>query len=357
MGRKIYRRTNVLDEAKKRISKMFDIFKNVVVSVSGGKDSTVLFELALEEAKKRNRNINLFFLDQEAEYQSTIDLVENMMNRDNVIPNWYQVPVRMTNSTSFRDNMLNAWANDEEWIRDKNSLSIKKIEEKYPDRFYTFIRYFESKWGADTCHLVGLRAEESLNRLRAVIKNPGMLDLDWTTKTKGHITAYPLYDWTFEDVWHHISINNIRYNKLYDFLYARGFDIQEIRVSNLVHEKSFKCLTYLQEFEPNTYEALLKRLPDVHIAARYAAENTMYSNKCLPKKFKTWIDYRDFLVTTIENNELKQKMLKRWENYDNNEYIAKQQCKQALLFDWENNIPITKQKKENKKISDWRKIL
>ena len=356
-GRKIYRNTNVLEEAQKRISLMFDKFENIVVSVSGGKDSTVLYEMARQEAVKRNKKLNLFFLDQEAEYQSTIDMIEYMMSQKGINPYWYQVPVRMTNSTSFKDNMLYSWGEGQSWVREKSKLSIKHIDGKYPDRFYTFIRWFESQWGSDTCHLVGLRAEESLNRLRAVVKNPGFENYVWTTKTKGHITAYPLYDWTFEDVWHHIAINNIKYNKLYDFLYSRGFDIKEARVSNLVHEKSFSCLTYLQEFEPETYEKLMKRIGGVHVAARYAKEGMIYNNKKLPPRFKNWKEYRDFLLTTLPDDKLKEKMTNRFKNYDETEYIYKQQCKQVLLFDWENNIPVKKQKEKESKISEWRKIL
>ena len=42
---KKYREQNVLDAARDRVSLIFDDFKYVVVSFSGGKDSTVLFHL------------------------------------------------------------------------------------------------------------------------------------------------------------------------------------------------------------------------------------------------------------------------------------------------------------------------
>jgi len=353
MGRKLYNPQNVLDAARERINIMFDDFENIVISVSGGKDSTVVFELAKEEAIRRGRKINLFFLDQEAEYQATIDIIEYMMNQDCVIPHWYQIPLRMTNATSYEFPMLYAWGKDEVWMRDKNP----EINEKYPDRFYPFIQYFEKQWSADTCHLVGLRAEESLNRLRAVVKNPGHKEYTWTTKTKGQITAYPIYDWTFEDVWHHISVQNIRYNKLYDFLYAKGLDIKEARVSNLIHENSFKCLTHLHQFEPQTYERLMQRIGGIHVAARYAKESMIYSNKKLPPRFENWKQYRDFLITTLPDNDYSKKIINRFLGQDDNEYIHKQQCRQMLIFDWENNIPITKKKDKAEKLSYWRSVL
>jgi predicted phosphoadenosine phosphosulfate sulfurtransferase len=57
---------NVLQAAQHRMGLVFDHFNRVVVSVSGGKDSHVIWSLAVVEAEKRGRRIETFFLDQEA---------------------------------------------------------------------------------------------------------------------------------------------------------------------------------------------------------------------------------------------------------------------------------------------------
>lgn len=360
VGRKIYLEVDVLTAARQRISDIFDQFTNIVCSLSGGKDSTVMLHLALAEARKRGRKVNVFHLDQEAEYASTTELIEEIMKDESVIPHWYQVPCYMTNTASYSEDLLYAWGEGEKWMREKHPMAIHKIEGDYPQRFYTFIEWFEQQWDAKTtCFLVGLRAEESLNRFRAVIKNPGYNGWNWTTKTKELIKAYPLYDWTFEDIWIYIVNNDVKYNRIYDFLHASGVDIQEMRVSNLVHEKSFKCLTNLQKFEPDTYNKLMERVKGIHIAARYAKEETMYSNKKLPKRFKTWLEYRDFLLETSPIAEdKKERFRKRFAKQAKNESVYKQQCKQILLNDWENSMPVVnKQKKVKKTIDKWRELL
>ena len=48
---------NVLEAVRERISYIFDEFERIIVSISGGKDSTVLAHLALVEAHKRGRKI------------------------------------------------------------------------------------------------------------------------------------------------------------------------------------------------------------------------------------------------------------------------------------------------------------
>ena len=54
---KIYLKQNVLEAARERIAWVFDEFDGEIeVAFSGGKDSTVILELALEEAEKRGRS-------------------------------------------------------------------------------------------------------------------------------------------------------------------------------------------------------------------------------------------------------------------------------------------------------------
>ena len=53
MAKQVYTSENVLEATRKRISNIFDNFKNISVSISGGKDSTVCTFLAIQEAKKK----------------------------------------------------------------------------------------------------------------------------------------------------------------------------------------------------------------------------------------------------------------------------------------------------------------
>ena len=75
MLKQVYIPENVMEAARKRISYIFDEFENIIVSISGGKDSTTLAHLALTEANRRHRKIGLFFLDEEVVYDSTIKQV------------------------------------------------------------------------------------------------------------------------------------------------------------------------------------------------------------------------------------------------------------------------------------------
>jgi len=335
---------SVMEAAKRRIAKVFDEFEKIFVSVSSGKDSSCLYYLCLEEAEKRDRKINVFFLDQEAEYQGSIDIMRIMMSHSRVIPHWYQVPCYMTNATSYTQDQLYAWGEGEEWMRAKEDIAIKAIDGDYPKRFYKFFDWFEQQQVEPTAFLVGLRSKESMNRFRAVTKNPGYQDIPWSTKTKNDkcFRFYPIYDWTFGDVWKYISAGGFPYNPVYDRMYClKGKKLNDIRISNLIHEKSFSCLTELQEIEPDTYEKLCKRLQGVHSAAIYAHEGMIYQAKVLPKNFATWKEYRDSLLESAPMNEkYRERLRKRFSKQPDINEIHQQQCKQVLICDAENNIPV-----------------
>ncbi|GHP00925.1 phosphoadenosine phosphosulfate reductase [Reticulibacter mediterranei] len=361
-GAKLYLQQNVLEAAQERIALLFDRFEQIDVAVSGGKDSTVLADLCRKEALRRGRTIGLFFLDQEAEYQSTIDQIRYLMTLKGIVPYWYQVPLYMTNAVSLEVDFLYAWGPEEPWMREKDSLAIHTIEQNYPQRFYPFIAWREKQWKkGQICSVVGLRAEESLNRFRTMMKHPGLYHegepLYWTSS--GHTTkAYPLFDWTFEDVWHYIAEENLRYNRVYDFMHWRGHRIQNVRVSYLGHENSFKCLPDLHAFEPETYRKLLERMPGIHVAARYANESMIFQAKRLPPGFSSWRAYRDFLLDTTPSQHVEQ-FRARFVRQGNDEEICRQQCRQLMINDWESNAPVVKpkQKKNEDTFSKWKAIL
>jgi predicted phosphoadenosine phosphosulfate sulfurtransferase len=345
---------NVLDAAKRRVAHVFDCFDRVVVSISGGKDSLVLWHLAVSEAERRGRRVEVFFLDQEAEYQGTIDVISRCMRHPAVEPLWYQVPLRMTNATSHRQIWMNAWGPGEAWMREKDPIAIHE-EASAPNRFYDFFPWVERS-AHRTAFLVGLRARESLNRWRASKANPGFQGLGWSTVAAGdgNFRFYPLFDWWTWDVWKCISDAGLRYNPVYDRMFALGYPERKMRVSFLVHEQSFKAMTRLQEIEPDTFERLIRRLRGAHTAALYAEEPIFGALK-LPSAFASWREYRDHLTATTPLEQMP-RMLKRFAKQGNDEAVCREHVRQLLANDWENNVPIKRRSAEKLRELWWDRL-
>lgn len=358
MPTQIYRPdTNVLVAAQQRICWVFDHFDDIHVSISGGKDSTVLAHLALAEAKRRNRKVGLFFIDEEVVYQSTIDQIEYLMELypENTNRLWLQIPFALTNATSLTESQMICWepGKHKQWMRSKKRYAIQHKpwsldKETVADKnkgfgFYDVIANWEAMY-SNTAFLVGLRATESMNRWRTMVKHPIQVHGErvfWGTAKGSNFNLYPIYDWNFSDVWRYIHEQGLRYSRIYDYQFRKGTPINEIRVSSLIHEKSFKALCDLPEFEPKTYSRICERIKGISFAQETGKASKMFKVRQLPKNFKTWSAYRDFLLETYPDKQLKQVFMRRFARHLQNEYVARQQCRQLVLNDYENNLPVT----------------
>lgn len=245
-----------------------------------------------------------------------------------------------TNAASSSQLFLWAWGEGEKWVREKHPIAIHSIDKKYPKRFHKFNLWVGQnlrELKGSCVSIIGLRAEESPDRRFVMFGEDS--ELFWLRRKNEPHRAYPLIDWSYTDVWKYLIDGGFKYNKIYDKMYMLGKNLRYFRVSNLVHEKAFRCLTDLQELEPETYNKLEERLKGVHTAAIYGKENLVYSIKKLPETFKSWKEYRDFLMNSI-HPELSRIFKWQWtrlEGVDDDDCF-KYQVKRILLCDWEGNI-------------------
>jgi len=332
------------------------LFEQVVVSVSGGKDSTVLAYLAVEEAKRRGRRIGVYFLDEEVVYESTIEQVAYLMTLSpaHTIPLWLQLEFRLTNAVSLEEGQLVAWEAGKHklWMRPKRKDSIQhppwdRATETVRNRakgfgFYDVIDNFERCYRG-AAFLIGLRGAEAPNRWRAVTKNPvtiGGERVYWGTEKGTNTALYPLYDWNYFDVWRLIAEAGLRYSKIYDYQFRKGYPVTEMRVSSLIHERSFRSLVDLPEFEPKTYDRLQKRIKGIALAQETARSAKLFRCSKLPQNFRSWRSYRDHLLASYPVEAHHAIFVRRFSRHLDNEHVARQQCRQLICGDIENNLAI-----------------
>lgn len=349
---KVFTGENVYEAAKKRLNYLFDEFEDIYVSVSGGKDSTVALFMTLEVARERGRKIGVFFLDQEFEYEATINLIREWMHLPDVVPYWLQAPLRMYNANSPTMPYVEIW--DEErrdtWMREKEPDSIQvpfSAERRFHKTMEAFTDWRQEVTSLKTCCITGMRAEESFNRFRATTSGITYKNITWGRKNKKTVTFHPFYDWTFRDVWKYINDNNLKYNSVYDKFYQLGLPINEMRVSNLIHEYTIATVIYLAEVEPQTYEKLTRALPGISTSAKFAED---FIPKKYPDVFSSWKEYRDYLVETIVAPEYREGFKKVWEKQEDNEEVYRMNCIECIKSDVTHTINADRTRNLNSKI-------
>lgn len=320
MALRYYLDQTVLEAARERIAFIFDEFPNVVVGYSGGKDSTVVFHLTLEEARKRGRlPLKVVFIDQEAEWQATIDLVREVMSHPDVEPFWLQVPIKLFNATSADEEWLMCWADEDEarWMRPREPNAITGNvygTDRFAEMFNAFFRVHFP--GEKACLIGGVRTEESPSRMVGLTHQAKYKWVTWgKTLTKGlHWTFYPIFDWSWTDVWKAIHEHGWAYNRIYDYQYRHGVKVQDMRVSNVHHETAVKALFWIQELEPDTYARLTQRIGGVDMAGKMGVDD--FFVRRLPYMFRDWPEYRDYLLEKLIAEEHRETFRKHFAKQD-----------------------------------------
>lgn len=301
---KIFSEQNVLEAARERVRWAYQNFPTVYVGFSGGKDSTVVLNLALEAAEELGRlPVPVVFLDQEAEWQSVTDYVREVMSDPRVSPRWLQVPFKLFNATSAEHPWLYCWdeSKKDEWIRPKEPCAIKKNvygTDRFHKMFPLFLRYHH--FTKPACYLAGVRCEESPSRMMGLTQTETYKGVTWgkcLDHRRNHFTFYPIYDWSISDVWKAIHDHGWKYTKLYDYMYQYGVPVSRMRVSNLHHETAVRSLFYLQEIESETWGKIQSRLAGINTAGHLGLD--FYGPKSLPPMFESWTEYRDYLLENL----------------------------------------------------------
>jgi predicted phosphoadenosine phosphosulfate sulfurtransferase len=319
--RRVYLRQTVWEAAHERIRWLFKEFgHNVVVNVSGGKDSTVIYNIALNVARDMGLlPLKVLFIDQEAEWDSVIQYMRTLMNHPDVEPYWLQIPIRLFNATSQDEPWLFCWQPGKEWIRPKEEISIKKNvygTDRFAALFGAFgLVHFRN---SPMVHIAGVRAEESPSRYMGLTSRETYKGETWgkvRDARRGHYDMYPLYDWTTPDIWKAIHDNGWPYCRIYDYMYQHGVPVKNMRVSNVHHETAVHSLTYLQEVEGATWERITARLKGINTVGHL--QESWKRPKKLPWMFKDWWEYRDHLLKHwVTDDKIRAHFKKTFEAYD-----------------------------------------
>lgn len=306
---------NVYDAAMQRMDYIFKNFERVYLSFSGGKDSGVMLNLALKYMKENDikEKLGIMILDNEANYDYSLEFMHSMMreNIDMLDIYWCCLPITLPCTVSSYATEWQCWGveDEERWIRPmpQDEYIVNMSNHKF-DFFREGMMYDEfwdkfGNWygaGKKTACMIGIRADESLNRFRAIMNDrKGMLDGNFWTKKNTDIVynVYPIYDWRTEDIWIANEKYEWPYNKLYDIFYKAGLSISQMRVASPFMSESKSSLNLYRVIDPHVWSRLCARVSGANFIATYGKQLNYNSFK-LPDGH-TWKSFVKFLLDTL----------------------------------------------------------
>lgn len=316
---KKYLEKNVYEALQDRLKFIFDNFDNIYVSFSGGKDSGLLLNMVLSY-KRRNKiakKIGVFHQDFEAQYQTTTDFVSRMFenNLRDIEPYWVCLPMGSRCAVSNYQMYWYPWDPDKEelWVRpmpkmpyiinmDNNPFDFYRYKMVQEDLYAEFGEWYSRQKKGKTICLLGIRADESLNRYRAYANDRKtiMQGNQWTTKMgENWWNAYPIYDWKTKDVWIANGKFDYDYNRIYDLFWKAGLSISQMRVASPYHESAKESLNLYRVLEPATWVRVVSRVQGANFGAIYGSSHALGARKIELPPGHTWRSYVKFLLATL----------------------------------------------------------
>lgn len=302
----------VLDAARHRIQWAFDTFPRLYVSFSGGKDSSAMLHLVMDEARARNRKVGVLFVDLEGQYKLTIDFIRECFSlyANHIEPYWICLPIHLRNAVSAFETHWLCWDPDrpQDWIRQAPDCAITDPSDfpffRRGMEFEEFVPEF-GQWysrGEPCACFVGIRSDESLNRwrtLRPDCQKSSFEGRPWTTYVGGSVyNLYPIYDWRVEDVWTYHGKFSKPHNRLYDRMHQAGLTLSQQRICQPYGDDQRRGLWLFHIIEPDTWARVVARVNGANSGALYVQETgnvTGYRRITLPEGH-TWESFARMLL-------------------------------------------------------------
>ncbi|ECL1460376.1 DUF3440 domain-containing protein [Salmonella enterica] len=307
--------TDVLTAARQRIADTYDQFERICLSFSGGKDSAVMLHLTAEEAIKRGRQFSILFIDWEVQYRATLQHVTAMRERyADCTEQFFHVCLPMTtvNGVSCIQPEWTAWEPGVAWVRPppEGTITDPAYFPFYRSgmTFESFVPAFNAWFSQDgrAATLVGIRADESLNRFLAISSRRKLRlssDRPWTTQQPDGDcwSIYPLYDWRVTDIWRFHGVSGLPYNPVYDLMFRAGVSLPAMRICEPFGPEQRKGLWLYHILEPGTWARACERVSGAVSGARYVRSGRQYFGRQQLEKpsHHSWQSYAHFLLASL----------------------------------------------------------
>lgn len=315
MGKKYNLEKDVYTASLERIEFIFNNFERIYLSFSGGKDSGVMLNLAIDYMRKNNvtKKLGIMVLDNEANYEYSLKFMHDILqsNIDILDVYWCCLPITLPCTISSYEIDWQCWGVQDEhrWIRpmpkEKYVININNHNFDFFEENMSYDEFWDKfgNWysqGKLCANLIGIRTDESLNRFRAIMNQEKEMinGFYWTKRNTEYVyNVYPIYDWKTQDIWVANYKFDWKYNELYDIFWKAGLSIAQMRVASPFMSESKSSLNLYKVIDPHVWARLCARVSGANFIATYGKQLN-YRSFQLPEGH-TWKSFTKFLLDTL----------------------------------------------------------
>lgn len=301
-----YQEKDVYEATLDRFRHIYAMFDTVFVSFSGGKDSTAVLNMAIEVAKELKRGpVHVAFLDEEAQYSTTIDYVRRVSRRPEIKMHWLCLPMKHRNACSRKEPYWYPWDPrcKDKWVREmpEEAITYDMLPGFDPADTHSAINLLVKPEHGQVAMCIGLRAQESMRRENLVRtrKVDNYINPALQGPYKNIQFVYPIYDWKVEDVWTAPQMFDWDYNRTYDYFEAMGCGWGQQRISPPFGEEPLAILGQYAVVEPDLWHRMIERVHGAATAGRYC-KSEIYFRKIDKPENMSWKDYTLLLISRHE---------------------------------------------------------
>jgi predicted phosphoadenosine phosphosulfate sulfurtransferase len=283
---------SVFDAAIDRLVRLYEEGHRLVVSFSGGKDSTVCLQMALIAAEMTGRlPVELVMRDEEIMVPGTYEYCERVAARDDVVFHWLIANNPVINV--FNRDCPYFWAFDplldpSDWVRtppgwdehgaygerywDHNGCLVEFREDINIDSMTT-PQHFPPPPGKNLYAVIGLRVQESLGRRMGLMSSKSYI----TKPNRFNVrNVRPVFDWGDGDVWLAIDRYRWDHNEAYNVLYRLGAERRLLRIAPpSMNVGGVPNLKRMMQAWPQWFDRVDRRLPGIRTVAMFGKRAVM----------------------------------------------------------------------------------